>query len=101
MELVKELINQSTLVILLGSIIGSIKANKEAKNNETVCSQLFDIMLGTFIGLFVGLHYSNELNLYVSGLVGLIAGAIGAITLEVLIQLAPNLVGKVIKKWFK
>lgn len=90
-------INLSDTLIIIGSIIGSIKTVITI-NNGNFCSKWLDIFLGIFVGIVTGYHFSTEYNLYLTGLISLVAGASGAILLKTIIEILPTTFKSYIEK---
>lgn len=89
------------ILIITGAVIGSLKASKELDKQDTISTKVINFMVGVFWGISIGMYYGTNLNPYISSLVALIGGAIGTLTIELVIQLAPNLIQDKIKKWFE
>jgi len=89
------------LVIFVGSFLGSVKASVEFDSDKKCLPRLLDIILGVFCGTALTFHFGNELSVWLSGLMALVAGASGAVVIEVALQMLPSMVKTAIKAWAK
>lgn len=89
------------LIIITGALLGSVKTSMVININSTLCDKVLDIFLGLFCGIMAGHHYSNDLNVYVTGLISLLAGIGGAIVIEVIIELLPKATKQFITNYLK
>lgn len=97
-----ELINTTvfnTIIIIIGATIGSVKASFEFDSDKKCLARFLDILLGLFVGAVVAFHYSTEFTIWFSGLIALLAGASGALILEVILQMLPKIVRIIISKY--
>ena len=101
LEVIKVLFEFNHLVIIIGSLLGSIKTSLVINSEASVCDKWLDICLGLFCGVMAGHHFSNELNVYVSGLIALLGGIGGAIIIEVIIELLLKATKQVITNYLK
>lgn len=88
-------------IIITGSLLGSIKASSMINRCKSFFEKSLDIFLGSFCGIMSGHYFNTENNLYISGLVSLLAGIAGAIIIEVIIELLPSATKQVITKYLK
>lgn len=101
LEVIKVLFEFNHLVIIVGSLLGSIKTSLVINSEASVCDKWLDICLGLFCGVMAGHHFSNNLNVYVSGLIALLGGIGGAIIIEVIIELLPRATRQFITNYLK
>lgn len=101
LEVIKVLFEFNHLVIIIGSLLGSIKTSLVINSEASVCDKWLDICLGLFCGVMAGHHFSNNLNVYVSGLIALLGGIGGAIIIEVIIELLPKATKQIITNYLK
>lgn len=101
MQYLAEWFSFVNVVVVLGAIFGSVKTCMALHQDANLCDSILDIFIGVFCGILVGLHFSNELNVPVSGLIALVAGAAGAIILEVIVEMLPSAARKYITRYLK
>lgn len=95
-----ESLNDTTwIIIIIGSLIGSIKANFSNKDEQSKCSRMINVMLGVFCGIALAQHYSNNLTVWFSGLLALTVSMLSVTVLETVYLIAPT-VTKVIIKFY-
>lgn len=93
----QELLNINLIVIIIGSILGSVKANFNDKENKPKYVKCFNVILGIFCGISVALHYQAELATWLVGLSALASSMISVTTLDTIYLLAPTIAKFVIK----
>lgn len=96
-----ELNTYNYTLILLGALLGAIKASIELDKNKTWFPRAVDVLLGVFVGVNSANHFGNEMNIALCSLIALIASASGAVILEVFMQLLPNIARELLRKWIK
>lgn len=101
LEVIKILFEFNHLVIIIGSLLGSIKTSLVINNEASICDKWLDICLGLFCGVMAGHHFSNEFNIYLTGLISLLGGIGGAIIIEVIIELLPKATKQIITNYLK
>lgn len=89
------------LIIVIGALIGSVKTSYIINREDSGCDVAIDICLGLFCGIMAGYHFSNELNVYITGLISLLGGIGGAIITEVIIELLPKASKEIIIMYLK
>lgn len=90
------LANVDLILVVVGSVLGSVKASVEFNEKRTCLQRAIDIALGVFIGTAGAYHYGSEFSIWLKGLIALIGGVSGALVLEVFMQLLPSLAKKFI-----
>lgn len=96
-----EIINIDVLVIIFGSLLGSMKANLNDKEYRTVFSRVLNVLLSIFCGIVVGFHYLNGLTIWFTGLVAMTISMLSVSILDTLYILAPVIAKKLIKRYLK
>lgn len=89
------------ILVVLGSLLGSVKASLEFEKNQHCLARFLDISVGVFIGVTVAYHYGSEWSIWLEGLVALIGGVSGTMVVEVFMQLLPNIIREAIQKFLK
>lgn len=90
-------LNSSTLIIIvIGSIIGAIKANF-SNNSSSSCNSIINGLLSIFVGILVAEHYSDSLTTWLSGLVALTSSMLSVAILETLHDLIPVVIKILVK----
>ena len=84
--------------IVVGALFGSLKASAELDRDKAPFVRWVDILLGFFCGTTVAFHFNNPGAPYLSGLIAMVGGVSGATAVEVLLQMVPGIVNKVIGK---
>lgn len=94
------LLNEKTwLIIVIGSMIGAIKANFLDRDAQGVFLRICNTIVSTFCGVAVAGHYCNNLTAWLSGLLALTSSMLSVVILETMYLLAPN-TAKTIIKWY-
>lgn len=94
-------IDAVSIVALLGALLGSVKSSLDSDREPSRCVRLFNILIGIFCGLNIAHIFHKELELGYIGLIALVGAMVGANILEVISDLAPDMVKRYIKKQFK
>lgn len=89
------------IIVVIGALLGSIKTSMVINAEASICDKWLDVMLGLFCGIMAGYHFSNELNVYITGLNALLGGIGGAIIIEVIIELLPKATKQIITNYLK
>lgn len=84
-------------IILVGALIGALKLSIETRCNKNCLSSFIDTLLGWFTGSLLGFHFGAENNIYISGLIALSGGAVGALAISSIIEIFPSIFKKVLK----
>lgn len=91
-------LNDVTLgIIVVGSIIGAIKANFSTDNNTPKCNSIINGLLSIFCGIVVAEHYSDNLTIWLSGLVALTGSMLSVSILDTLHIIVPKVVKYIVK----
>lgn len=91
-------LNDVTLVIIVvGSIIGAIKANFGTDNNTPKCNRVANGLLSIFCGVLLAKQYSDNLTVWLSGLVALTTSMLSVSILDTLHIVTPKLVKIIVK----
>lgn len=85
------------IFIVLGSLLGSIKASITI-NKKLNCLTLFDFILGIFIGISIGYYFETQYNIFITGLISLVSGASGALLIKVFLEILPEVFKKYIEQ---
>lgn len=101
LEVINVLLEFNHLVIIIGSLLGSIKTSSVINSEADLCDKSLDVCLGLFCGVMAGHHFSNEFNIYLTGLISLLGGIGGAIIIEVIIELLPKASKQIITNYLK
>lgn len=86
-------------VVVIGSLLGSVKASVEFNKGKAFCARCLDVAVGVFIGVAIARHFGATFSLWLNGLLAVVGGASGAMVLEVIMQMIPSVTRKVVKNW--
>ena len=84
--------------VVAGALFGSLKASAELDRDKAPFVRWIDILLGFFCGTTVAFHFNNPGAPFLSGLIAMVGGVSGATAVEVILQMVPGIVNKVISK---
>lgn len=84
--------------VVAGALFGSLKASAELDRDKAPFVRWVDILLGFFCGTTVAFHFNNPGAPFLSGLIAMVGGVSGATAVEVILQMVPGIVNKVISK---
>ena len=84
-------------IIILGALIGSIKASVEFDKDKRCVARAIDMFLGVFCGVMLARHFHNAGSTALGGLLALVGGVSGAVVVEVFMQMLPSIAKKAIK----
>lgn len=99
MEIVKQL-TAEVIAIVSGAFIGALKLAIETKSNKRLSTVVINFLIGLFAGVILGFHFSGNTGVLLAGLIALISGAVGAIAIDSIIEMFPNLFKKIVNKYF-
>lgn len=85
------------ITIVLGSLLGSIKASLDDNEKQTKCQRVINFLLGFYCGIAIAHTYRDNLEIGFLGLIALVSAMIGTNVLEVISDLSPEIVKKYIK----
>lgn len=85
------------IIVVIGSLLGSIKASVELDKGKPLSHRLLDIFIGVFAGNAAAFHFGAEFSVWLNGLLAAVAGAGGAMVLEVVLQMLPEITKSFIK----
>lgn len=87
-------------VMVGGALLGAIKSATEFGKHKGLLLIVVDVAIGTFCGVSLAKHFHNTGSLPLSALLSIVGGSCGAVVIEVLMQMVPNMAKTFIKKWF-
>jgi len=87
------------VLIVIGSVVGSLKASMMYDKDKGTVSKVVNICVGVFGGCNVAAHFASELSVWLASLLSLLAGASSALVVEVLMQSTPQIVKLVVEKY--
>lgn len=97
-----ELLNEyaSTIIVVVGSLLGSIKSSMSDDENS-LKQRFINFLIGVYCGISIGLTYMSTVETGYLGLIALTGAMIGTNILEVVSDIAPELVKKFLRNKFK
>lgn len=87
------------IIVVIGSLLGSMKASVELDKGKPFPHRLLDILIGVFAGISAAFHFGSEFSVWLEGLLAAVAGASGAMALEVILQMLPGIVKTFVKNF--
>lgn len=91
------LIEWSYIFIFICALVGSIKVNIISQKSH--CQYFIDIIAGLLFGCTLGFYYTADHDVWLSGLIALIASMIGSNVIDVVSKLTPKDIKEIILKW--
>lgn len=98
MEMIKH-ISAEVFAIVSGATIGAFKLLSETKRDKSVITIIVNFFIGLFVGISLGLHFSGNTGVLLAGLIALVGGAVGALAIDAVIEMFPNLFKKILSKY--
>lgn len=98
MEIFKH-ISSELFSVISGAIIGAFKLLSETKRDKSTTTVIVNFFIGLFVGITLGLHYSSNTGALLAGLIALVGGAVGALAIDSIIQMFPNLFKRILNKY--
>ena len=86
-------------LITLGALLGAFKGVMAYDQGKPFCSKWVDTVLGTYIGIVLAKHYASEWSMWYSAVLAVVAGASGAMVVDVVLRLIPAVAKDLIKAW--
>lgn len=80
----------SELVIMLVAFVGAMKTTIDYDANKPFCTKCVDTLVGLIVGVALSMHILNDDNFWLSVIVALIGGVMGALVVDVLKALVPK-----------
>lgn len=84
-------LNTTDIIIITGSILGSIKANFNDKETKLSCNRVINIILGMFCGVLVSFHFENNNLPWLSGIVSITVSMLSVAILDTLYIATPTI----------
>lgn len=97
MEITQKVIEFSVLII--GAVLGAFKGVMVYSKGKPFCGKAIDTAVGAYVGIMLAKHYASEWNIWYASVLSLIAGASGAMIVDVILRLVPSLAKELIKAW--
>ena len=86
-------------LIALGALLGAFKGVMAYDQGKPFCSKCVDTGLGTFVGIVLAKHYASEWNMWYAAVLAVVAGASGAMVVDVVLRLIPSVTKDIMKAW--
>lgn len=86
-------------LLVLGALLGAFKGVTYYDAGKSVMIRLLDTCVGAYVGVTLSYHYASELSIWYAGALSVLAGASGAMIVEVLLKLLPAIIKDLIKVW--
>lgn len=99
MEFVAE--HLDSVLIFIGAVLGATKASLEFDKDKHCVYRGLDVLLGVFVGTVIAYHYGSQFSVWLMGLVALMGGVSGAMTIDVFMQVLPTIAKSLIRKFVK
>lgn len=97
MEITQSVVEFSVLVI--GAVLGAFKGVATYDRDKPTCSKLIDIAIGSYVGIMLAKHYASEWNIWYASVLALMAGASGAMVVDIFLRLIPSVGKDIMKAW--
>lgn len=97
MEITQNVIEFSVLVV--GAALGAFKGVMAYGKDKSFYGKVIDVAVGAYVGIMLAKHYASEWNIWYASVLSLIAGASGAMIVDVILRLVPSLAKDIIKTW--
>lgn len=97
MEMPQDAVEFSVLVI--GALLGAFKGVMAYSQGKPLCSKCVDAGLGAYVGVVLAKHYSSEWNIWYAAVLAVVAGASGAMIVDVVLRLIPTVAKDLLKAW--
>lgn len=92
-------VDLNLVVTVSGAVLGSIKASIELDKNKSCMYRFVDVLVGVYFGVTIAYHFHNANSVALTWLLSLVGGISGGVFLDVLLQMLPSIIRKVIKNW--
>lgn len=92
-----ELLRVDNAIIIIGAIIGAIKANFNDNEHKSRSVRITNGLISIFCGMSVGYYYDSILTLWLNGLVALTTSMLSIAILDTLYLVTPTLTKTIIK----
>lgn len=86
-------------LITLGALLGAFKGVAYYDADKQICARLLDVIVGTYVGVTLSYHYASQMSIWYTCVLAVLAGASGAMIVEVLLKLLPAIVKDLVKVW--
>lgn len=97
MEITQDVVEFSVLVI--GALLGAFKGVMAYGQGKPLCYKCVDTGLGAYIGIVLAKHYASEWNMWYAAVLAVVAGASGAMVVDVALRLIPSVAKDIMKAW--
>lgn len=86
-------------VLVIGAVLGAFKGVATYDRDKQIYSKLIDIAIGSYVGVMLAKHYASELNIWYASVLALMAGASGAMVVDIFLRLVPSIGKDIMKAW--
>lgn len=97
MEITQSVAELSVLVI--GALLGAGKGVMTYGHDKPFCSKCIDAGVGAYVGIVLAKNYASEWNIWYAAVLAVVAGACGAMVVDVALRLVPAMARDLMKAW--
>lgn len=88
-------------LLILGALLGAFKGTTYYDAGKSIAVRLLDACVGTYVGVIISYHYASQLSIWYACILSVVAGASGAMIVEVLLKLLPGIIKDLLKSWLE
>ena len=97
MEITRDVVELSVLII--GALLGASKGVMTYEQDKPFCSKCIDAGVGAYVGIVLAKYYASEWNIWYAAVLAVVAGASGAMVVDVALRLIPSMAKDLMKAW--
>lgn len=88
-------------LLILGALLGAFKGTTYYDAGKSIAVRLLDACVGTYVGAIISYHYASQFSIWYACILSVVAGASGAMIVEVLLKLLPGIIKDLLKSWLE
>lgn len=88
-------------LLILGALLGAFKGTAYYDAGKNIAVRLLDACVGSYVGVIISYQYASQLSIWYACILSVVAGASGAMIVEVLLKLLPGIIKDLLKVWLE
>lgn len=95
----EEYITAQIIAGAIGGLLGAARNLKKDNVNDTIFQKIISVLIGTVFGIAAAEYFAGDLHPVISLIIGMLAGGVGGVALDVFQSTFPSLASSILEGW--